>query len=40
VDSIKIDLKEIGWDHLDWIDLAEDTDQWRVLLNLVMKFQV
>jgi hypothetical protein len=27
VDSIKIDLGEIGWDCMDWIDLAEDRDQ-------------
>jgi hypothetical protein len=28
VDNIKIDLREIGWDGMDWIDLAEDRDQW------------
>jgi hypothetical protein len=31
VDSIKIDLREIGWDGMDWIDLAQDRDQWRAL---------
>jgi hypothetical protein len=28
VDNIKIDLREIGWDGMDWIDLAQDRDQW------------
>jgi hypothetical protein len=36
VDNIKIDLREIGWDGMDWIDLAEDRDQWRALVNTVM----
>jgi hypothetical protein len=31
-----MDLRDIGWDGMDWIDLAEDSDQWRVLLNTVM----
>jgi hypothetical protein len=29
VDKIKMDLREIGWDGVDWIDLAQDRDQWR-----------
>jgi hypothetical protein len=29
VDSIKMDLREIGWDGRDWVDLAQDRDQWR-----------
>jgi hypothetical protein len=33
VDDIKIDLREIGWDGMDWIDLAQDRDHWRALLN-------
>jgi hypothetical protein len=36
VDNVKIDLTEIGWDGMDWIDLAQDTDQWRALVNTVM----
>jgi hypothetical protein len=32
VGNIKIDLREIGWDGTDWIDLAQDRDQWRALL--------
>jgi hypothetical protein len=38
VDNIKMDLREIGWDGMDWIDLAEDRDQWRVLVYTVINF--
>jgi hypothetical protein len=40
VDSIKIDLREIGWDGMDWIDLAQNRDQWRALVNTVIKLRV
>jgi hypothetical protein len=40
VDSIKIDLREIGWDGVDRINLAQDRDQWRALLNTVMNLWV
>jgi hypothetical protein len=40
VDNIKMDLREIGWDGRDWIDLAQDRDQWRTLVNAVMNFRV
>jgi hypothetical protein len=40
VDSIKIDLREIGWDGMDWIDLAQDRDQWRALVNTIMNLRV
>jgi hypothetical protein len=33
VDNIKMDLREIGWDGVDWIDMAQDRDQWRALVN-------
>jgi hypothetical protein len=36
MDNIKMDLREIGWDGMDWIDLAQDRDQWRTLVNTVM----
>jgi hypothetical protein len=36
VDNIKVDLREIRWDGMDWIDLAEDRNQWRALVNTVM----
>jgi hypothetical protein len=40
VDNIKMDLGEIGWDDIDWIELAEDRDQWRVLMNTIMNLRV
>jgi hypothetical protein len=40
MDNIKIDLREIGWDGVDWIDLAKDRDQWRALVSTVMKLRV
>jgi hypothetical protein len=40
VDNIKIDLREIGWDVVDWVDLAQDRDQWRALVNTVMNLWV
>ena len=30
----QMDLKEIGWDGMDWINLAQDRDKWLVVLNL------
>jgi hypothetical protein len=40
VDNIKMDLREIVWDGVDWIDMAQDRDQWRTLVNTVMKLRV
>jgi hypothetical protein len=40
MDNIKMDLREIGWSGMDWIDLAQDRDQWRTLLNTGMNLQV
>jgi hypothetical protein len=40
VDNIKIDLREIEWDSMDWIELAQDRDQWRALVNTVMNLRV
>jgi hypothetical protein len=31
-----MDLREIGWGGMNWIDLAQDRDQWRALVNTVM----
>jgi hypothetical protein len=40
VDNIKIDPREIGWDYVDWIELAQDRDQWRALVNTVINHRV
>jgi hypothetical protein len=40
VDNIKMDLREIRGDGMDWIDLAQDRDQWRALVNMVMNLRV
>jgi hypothetical protein len=34
MDNIKMDLREIGWGGMDWIDLATDRDQWEILEHL------
>jgi hypothetical protein len=40
VDSIKIDLREIGWDSTDWTDLAQDREQRKALVNTVMNLRI
>jgi hypothetical protein len=40
VDNIKTDIREIGWDSMDCIDLAQVRDQWRALVNAVMNLRV
>jgi hypothetical protein len=40
VNNIKIDLREVGWDGMDWIDLVRDRDHWRDLVKTVMNFLV
>ena len=39
-DNIKIDLQEVSWEGTDWIDLAQERDRWRELLNAVMNLRV
>jgi hypothetical protein len=39
-DNIKMDLREVGWDGMDWIDLVQDRDQRRALVNMVMNLRV
>jgi hypothetical protein len=36
VDNIKMDLREIGWDGVDRIDMAQDRDQWRAFMKIVL----
>jgi hypothetical protein len=40
VDNIKMDFREIGCGGVDWIDQAQDRDQWRALVNTIMNLQV
>jgi hypothetical protein len=40
VDSIKLDILEIGWGGVDKIGLAQDRDKWRALVNAVMNIRV
>ena len=39
-DTIKMDLREVGCDSGEWIDLAEDRDQWRACVRAVMNIRV
>jgi hypothetical protein len=38
-DNMKMDLREIGWDEVDWMDMAQDRDQWRALVNMVLNLR-
>jgi hypothetical protein len=40
VDNIKMNLREIGWDGMELIDLAQDRVEWRALVNAVMNLRV
>jgi hypothetical protein len=40
VDNIKMILRNIGWDGVDWINMAQDRDQWRDLVNMLLNLQV
>jgi hypothetical protein len=40
VNNIKMDLREMGWSGMDWIDLAQDRDQWRALVNAIINLRV
>jgi hypothetical protein len=40
VDNIRMDLVEVGWGDVDWIDLAQDKNRWRALVNSVLNLRV
>jgi hypothetical protein len=40
LDNIKMDLIEIVWDGVDWMDMAQDRDQWSALVNTVVNLRV
>jgi hypothetical protein len=39
-DNIQMDLREVEWEGIDWIDLAQDRGRWRALVNTVMNLRV
>jgi hypothetical protein len=39
-DGIRMDVREIGWRSVDWIQLAQDRDRWRAVVNMVMNLRV
>jgi hypothetical protein len=39
-DKIKIDIQEVGWGGMDWIDMAQDRERWWPLVSAVMNLQV
>jgi hypothetical protein len=40
VDNMKTDIREIEWDGVDWIDMAQDRDQWRAIVNTILDLRV
>ena len=39
-DNIEMDLQEVGWGSMDWIDLAQNRERWQALVDVVINFQV
>jgi hypothetical protein len=39
-DNIRLDLREVGWESVDWMHLAQDRGQWRNIVNTVMNLRV
>jgi hypothetical protein len=40
VDNIRMDLRDIGWDGMDWVDVAQDREQWMAVVNTVINLRV
>jgi hypothetical protein len=40
MDNVKMDVRRIGWGGMDWIDPAQDKDQWKTLVNTVINLEV
>jgi hypothetical protein len=40
MDNIRMDLGEVGWGDVDWIDLAQDRKRWRALVNSILNLWV
>jgi hypothetical protein len=40
MDNVKIHLGDNGWGGVDWIGLAQDTDEWKVFVNVIMNLQI
>jgi hypothetical protein len=39
-DNIKMYLQEVGWEGVDWIDMAQDKERWRAVVNAVMNLRI
>jgi hypothetical protein len=39
-ENIKMDLRDVGWEGVHWIDMAQDRDRWRAVVSAVMNFRV
>jgi hypothetical protein len=39
-DNIEMELREVGWEGVDWIDMAQRRDRWRALVNAVMNLRI
>ena len=39
-DNIKMELQDVGWESIDWIDVTQKMDRWRPLVNAVMNLRV
>ena len=39
-DNIKMDIQEVRWGDMDWIDLAQDRNMWRAVVNAVVKLRI